>query len=64
MCSICDGHDWLLTDDEIEIGIEDGQMYIEVNGWVDYKKYRNTWNRKINYCPNCGKDLREGINEQ
>ena len=64
MCSICDGDDWLLTDDEIEIGIEDGQMYIEVNGWVDYKKYRNTWKKQINYCPNCGQDLREGTDEQ
>jgi hypothetical protein len=54
----------LLTDDEIEIGIDDGQMQIEVNGWADYKKYRNTWAKKINYCPNCGKDLREGMNEQ
>jgi hypothetical protein len=64
MCSICDGDDWLLAEDEIEIGIEDGQMQIEVNTWVMGFKYHEIWNKKINYCPNCGKDLREGKNEQ
>ena len=63
MCSICDGHTWLLAEDEIEIGIEDGQMEIDVNAWIGDIKYHNTWKRKINHCPNCGKDLREGMNE-
>ena len=60
MCSICDGDDWLLTDDEIEIGIEEGKMQIEVSAWGNGKQYHETWNKKINYCPNCGKDLKEG----
>jgi hypothetical protein len=64
MCSICDGDDWLITDDEIEVGIEDGQMQIEVNGGNYGEMFCETWNKKINYCPNCGKDLREGMNEQ
>jgi len=62
MCSICDGHDWLLTDDEIEIGIEDGEMEIRV--CVYDGLFRESWNKKINYCPNCGKDLREGPDER
>jgi hypothetical protein len=63
MCSICDGDDWLLTDDEIEIGIEDGKIEICVNIVSDNDQCHNVWKKKINYCPNCGKDLREGKDE-
>jgi hypothetical protein len=62
MCSICDGHDWLLTDRDIEVAVEDGKLEISV--CEDDGLFRENWKKKINYCPNCGKDLREGKDEQ
>ena len=59
MCEICNGEEWLFTDDEIEVGIEDGKLEIEVNGGNYGEMYEETWKKKINYCMNCGKDLRE-----